>query len=105
MNKHLMQKSAFALSVEGETRCYKPTLYLIPSRCSTNVCWQPKRRQWCFRRRERRAGRARLIWDAVSRVLGLKLKAGVSETVTGGGGGQIWLVGWRLSIIVLELSC
>ena len=85
-----MQKSAFALSVEGETWCYKPTLHLIPNRCSTNVCWQPKRRQWCFRRRERRVGRARLIWDAVSRVLGLKLKPGVSETVTG----RTNLVGW-----------
>lgn len=38
-------------------------------------------------------GRARLIWDAVSHVLGLKLKPGVSETVTGQGDKSGWLVG------------
>ena len=49
------------------------------------VCWQPERRQWSSRRRERvrnsRVERERLIWDAVSCVLGLKLKPGVSEPV------------------------
>lgn len=47
--------------------------------------WQPERRQWDSRRRGRvrnsRAGRTGLIWDAVSRVLGLKLKPEVCEPV------------------------
>ena len=87
--RRLMHKSAFVLGVGGEIWSYKPTLYLIPSRCSTNVCGQPERREYCSRRRERRVGRARLIWDAVGPVLGLKLKPGLSEP-----GRRTTLSGW-----------
>ena len=43
--RRLMHKSAFVLGVGGEIWSYKPTLYLIPSRCSTNVEGRERKRE------------------------------------------------------------